>query len=313
MTCADSHLMLDEGLLSARLVDSGLVSRLVRVPTIASTNEELVAAAHSPDFSAEWPHMSVLTAEEQTGGRGRLGRTWASPYAAALSTSIVLRPRLPRAHWHWLSLTAGLALVQALRGREVPAALKWPNDVHVEGRKIAGLLAVVPPADPEAVIVGCGINVLLSRQQLPTKTSTSLLLELGRRDDSAVPESAPGDGSEAALLRTGLLADWLENFAGLVRRIEAEGDMASVRGPIITATSTPGQHVRVELPDGSAVRGQALGIDDQGALEVEVTSRRRTVLEADAGGGAEDLWQQTPPRRESYTAGEVVHLRAAGA
>lgn len=85
---------------------------------------------------------------------------------------------------HWLSLVSGLALVQALREEhDVDASLKWPNDVLIgvgedaSGRKIAGSAAMIPPGDPQAVILGCGINVLQTAEELPTPTSTSLLLE----------------------------------------------------------------------------------------------------------------------------------------
>lgn len=299
--------MLDEAQLTHRLVDPGVVSRLVRMETTDSTNAELLRAAAAPDFAAQWPHMAVLTAEEQSAGRGRLGRGWASPKSSTLSTSILLRPSLPRQQWHWLTLTAGLALVRALGARDVAAALKWPNDVHVDGRKIAGLLAVVPPDDPSAVIIGCGINVLQSAEQLPTQTATSVVLEAQRAGRPA-PDV---ESAEAAALRTDLLADWLDSFAQLMRRIQQHADVQPLRADIIAAVSTPGEQVRVELPGGTAVRGRAVRVDTHGALEVEVTARRRTVLDPEAGGGHEGLWEPSRAVRESYTAGDVVHLRPA--
>lgn len=297
--------MLDEEQLNRRLVNTGVVSRLVRVGEIDSTNAELLREAKAPGFTTGWPHMAVLTAEEQTAGRGRLGRGWASPKSSALSTSILLRPSLPRTQWHWLTMTAGLALVRTLRGYGVPAALKWPNDVHVDGRKIAGLLAAVPSEDPSAVIIGCGINVLLTTDQLPTPTSTSVVLEM-QRAGHEVPE--PGS-DQAAGLRTDLLAGWLEVFAQLMHQLQEEGDVESLRADIIAALSTPGEDVRVELPGGTAVRGRALRVDEHGALEVEVTSRRRTVLDPESGGGDQSLWEAGAAVRESFTAGDVVHLR----
>ena len=297
--------MLDEEQLNRRLVNTGVVSRLLRVEEIDSTNAELLRAAKTPDFTTGWPHMAVLTAEEQTAGRGRLGRGWASPKSSALSTSILLRPSLPRTQWHWLTMTAGLALVRTLRGYGVPAALKWPNDVHVDGRKIAGLLAAVPSEDPSAVIIGCGINVLLTTDQLPTPTSTSVVVE-AQRAGHEVPK--PGS-DQAAGLRTDLLADWLEVFAQLMHQLQEEGDVESLRADIIAALSTPGEDVRVELPGGTAVRGRALRVDEHGALEVEVTSRRRTVLDPESGGGDQSLWEAGAAVRESFTAGDVVHLR----
>lgn len=297
---------LDEQLLRQRLVGTGLYTRFSRVEATGSTNADLLDAAREQDFDEQWPHLSVLTAEEQTGGRGRLARSWSSPKGASLSTSVVLRPAVPLNQWHWLSLTAGFALVSALRGRDLPAAVKWPNDVQVAGRKIAGILAAAPPQSPGSVIIGCGINVLLTADQLPTEGSTSLLLELA----GGTAEAPAAGTAVGARLRTELLADWLTHFAQLVNRLQAAGDIGSVREDIISTISTVGQPVRVELPDGTAVRGTAVGVENSGALTVEVTGRRRTRLDPEAGGGAEHLWTPAAdPVRESFTAGDVVHLR----
>lgn len=297
---------LDEALLRHRLVETGPYARLSRVQATGSTNADLLAAAQRPDFHEAWPHLSVLTAEEQTGGRGRLARAWSSPSGTSLSTSVVLRPSLPVEQRHWLSLTAGCALVETLRGRGLPAGIKWPNDVHIAGRKVAGILAAVPSESPETVIVGCGINVLLTAEQLPTATSTSVLLELESLNGGPLDLTA-GAGAQ---LRTELLCQWLENFAKLVTQAQQAGDISPVRDTIISAISTVGEKVRVELPDGTAVRGAAVAVKPDGALVVEVSERRRTPLDAEAGGGGEHLWSQTArPVRESFHAGDVVHLR----
>lgn len=299
---------LDQELLQRRLVETGPYARMSRVESTGSTNADLLAAAAEPKFDRSWPHLSVLTAEEQTGGRGRLTRHWTSPKGASLSTSVVLRPSLPVDQWHWLSLTAGLALVTVLRERGLPAGIKWPNDVHVTGRKIAGILAAVPPQSPEVVIVGCGINVLLTAEELPTPGSTSLLLELERADRTP----PPADSAQATQLRTELLSDWLEQFARLESQIQSRGDIGPITAEITSTISTVGQHVRVELPDGTAVRGTALDVENSGALAVEVTGRRGTQLDPEAGGGEERLWAAVPhPVRETFTAGDVIHLRQA--
>ena len=300
---------LDAHRLNQQLVRSGLVSRLVRHESATSTNAELVAAAQAPDFAARWPHFAVLTTEEQTGGRGRLGRSWASPKGASLSTSVVLRSTLPRQQWHWLTMLAGQALVRTLRELGLDAELKWPNDVHVQGRKIAGLLAIVPPGDPQALVLGAGINVLLTQEELPTTTATSVLLELQRARKSA-PDLGTSQGvAEAATLRTQVLCSWLQHTHDLYSQAHSAGDIAAVREAIVEVISTVGQQVRLELPDGTGVRGTAVGIQQDGALVVEVTSRRRSVLDPEAGGGDEQLWEQVPASVEDFTAGDVVHLR----
>lgn len=299
---------LDEALLHQHLVETGRYARLSRVQSTGSTNADLLEAAQSPDFDESWPHLSVLTAEEQTGGRGRLARSWSSPKSTSLSTSVVLRPTLPAEQRHWLSLAAGCALVQTLRARGLPAGIKWPNDVQIAGRKVAGILAAVPAESPQAVIVGCGINVLLTAEQLPTATSTSVLLELESLHEGPL-DLRPEAGAD---LRTELLRQWLETFAALVDQVQQAGDIGPVLDVIIAAISTVGEKVRMELPDGTAVRGSAVAVQADGALVVEVTGRRRTQLDPEAGGGGEHLWSPTErPVRESFHAGDVVHLRRA--
>lgn len=301
---------LDDALLQRRLVQTRLYAQVLRVDSTGSTNDDLLDAAAEPDADRRWPDMTVITAEEQTGGRGRQARVWSSPPGSSLSTSLLLRPDIPVTQRHWITLGIGIALVRVLRARDIPAALKWPNDVHVEGKKIAGILAAVPPQDPAALVVGCGINVLLTQEQLPTENSTSVLLELSRAGQGS---PMPGTAA-AAQLRSDLLCDWLEEAAGLLQKIQQHGSIDPVREQIVSTMSTLGQQVRIELPGGTAVRGEALGIEHDGALTVNVSMRRRTVLDPEAGGGAEDLWEkEIRPRRESFHAGDVVHLRPAGA
>jgi len=377
----DALLPLDEKLLRRRLLmgvpvmevtaasgldgDSGAYARIERVESVGSTNQYLLDAlaaesrhgvAHGADSAADsdsgvssrWPHLSVLTAEEQTGGRGRLGRSWASPKSTSLSTSVVLRPRLDPAHWGWLSMLAGRALVDTLRqdyGLDTEsqrAVLKWPNDVQVTQasgaeKKISGILAAAVPgtrstraasadvtsararfqgtalADaqtgPVAVVLGVGINVLLSPQQLPTDAATSVLIELHRARAEAGEEHA-GRGLDSpeglALLRTELLCNVLKRFAERLATVE---DYAS-RKPehvseflseqITEVLSTIGQRVRVELPDDRAERGVANGLSPDGALQVLVTEFRTD---------PEEPWQPCEPRLNSFSAGDVVHLR----
>ncbi|GAA1809791.1 biotin--[acetyl-CoA-carboxylase] ligase [Nesterenkonia flava] len=315
---------LDDLTLQQRLVDEGPVSRLVRVESIGSTTAELLAAAEGciseEAFASAWPHFSVLTAEEQTGGRGRLGRAWSSPKGASLSTSIVLRPHLPRADWSWLTMAAACALVEELQqAYGVQAGLKWPNDVHIEGAKIAGLLAVMTPR-ADAVILGCGINVLLEREELPTTTSTSLLLAL-REVEAPVSQDGPWEdetgvssaerGSEWSDLRTELLSGWLLRFHKLLAQSESAGGAGVIRDRVAGVLTTLGQYVRVELPDRTAVRGTAVALEESGALTVKIIERRSAALDPEAGGGEELLWRPVAASYESFSAGDVVHLRRA--
>ena len=115
----------------------------------------------------------MLVAELQTGGRGRLDRSWSSPSRAGLTFSVLLRPTVPVPGWGWLPLLAGLALRRTVGG---DAALKWPNDLLLgpDDGKVAGILA---QAGEGAVVIGVGLNVTLTAAELPVPTATSLALQ----------------------------------------------------------------------------------------------------------------------------------------
>ena len=117
----------------------------------------------------------------QTHGRGRLGRRWEAPTGRALLFSVLLQPTPPMALWPELSLVAGDAVATALRGEAgVDAGLSHPNDVLIDGRKVAGIL---PEASVGRVVLGIGVNVNQAAEELPAETpkpSTSLLVETGR-------------------------------------------------------------------------------------------------------------------------------------
>ncbi len=192
----------------------------------------------------------VVAAEHQTAGRGRLDRTWETPARSALTMSLLLRPRSGAADWPWLPLLTGYAASVALRRLGAAAELKWPNDVLVGDRKLAGILAerIETPSGP-AVVVGIGINVGMTRDELPLDTATSLAVE-GHDVD-----------------RTDLLSALLERL-----RIEYDaferGELAALRTAYADACATVGREVRVELPTGTRLVGRATGIDEGGRLVV---------------------------------------------
>jgi BirA family transcriptional regulator, biotin operon repressor / biotin---[acetyl-CoA-carboxylase] ligase len=131
-------------------------------------------------LAADAPEGAVAVADEQTAGRGRLGREWFATPGSSLLASVVLRPDVPTANLPELSLVAGRAVAQALgEVAGVAPEVKWPNDVLVNGRKVAGILA---EAKDGRVVVGIGINVSQRAEELPARPSypaTSLLLETG--------------------------------------------------------------------------------------------------------------------------------------
>jgi BirA family biotin operon repressor/biotin-[acetyl-CoA-carboxylase] ligase len=132
-------------------------------------------------IDADAPEGATVATDFQTHGRGRLGRTWEAPAREALLFSVLLRPRTPMVLWPELSLVAGEAVAAALHAETgVVAQLSHPNDVLVEGRKIAGILA---EASTGKVVLGIGVNVDQTAEELPVETPkppTSLRVETGR-------------------------------------------------------------------------------------------------------------------------------------
>ncbi|WP_448809331.1 biotin--[acetyl-CoA-carboxylase] ligase [Agromyces bauzanensis] len=276
------------------------VPRLEFVATTGSTNDDLREAATGPEAAA-WPHGSVIVTDDQTRGRGRMGRTWLAPTGKTLAISVLVRPELPGGRpfppeaYGWIPLIAGAAMTEAVR-RAVDAAasarsdtdeedgtggvevvLKWPNDVLVSGYKICGILSELLPvaehAEAGAVVVGAGLNLTLDEHDLPTLTSTSLLLVTGVQPDADA-----------------VLADYLTGFLGLLRAFTEHGaDPASsgVASRVAALCGTLGAEVRVELPGDRELLGVAEHIDRHGRLLVR-----------DRNGEV-----------QAVAAGDVTHLR----
>ncbi len=147
---------------------------------VTSTNDVLLDLAEQGA-----PHGAVCLAEEQTAGRGRRGHGWFSPPRCGIWTSILLRPRLPAARIPPLTLYSGVALARALEERAgVTVEIKWPNDLLIRNRKVAGILAEtrVVAADELVVVIGMGINVNHTRDLFPehlSDSATSLRIESG--------------------------------------------------------------------------------------------------------------------------------------
>ena len=204
-------------------------------------------------------------AETQTAGRGRLGRSWSSPPRAALACSVLLRPAaVPPAARAWLPLLTGIAVAAALRAEAgVPAGLKWPNDVLVADRKIAGILA---EAHGDAIVVGIGLNVTLTAAELPVPGATSLLLE-----------------GAACLDRERLLAAVLTGLADRYGTWAAAGPggtgpggtgpgAGGLRAEYLRWCVTVGREIRVEMPGGPPLTGTAADVDETGRLAVRTGS-----------------------------------------
>lgn len=278
---------------------SELAASLVVLDEVGSTNDELVRRAVAGDE----PEFSVLVTTSQTAGRGRLGRVWVAPPGKTLAVSVLLRPRtaagaaLGLEHFGWLPLLSGVAMTRAV-AEQLPdrrVMLKWPNDVQVDGAKVAGILAeLLPGAD--AVVIGVGVNLTFGSEELPTPTSTSLLLagveKVGDELTDAVLSSYL---RELRALYRSLGAGTGSDAAGLdAAGPDAAGpdvpgpDVGALRGALLAVCSTVGQRVKVSLPGGELLFGTATGVDDSGRI-----------LVTDASDGSV----------QAVAAGDITHLR----
>ncbi len=244
----------------ALLTHDSLWRRLDIVERTGSTNADLRAAARSGAASG-----TILVAEEQTAGRGRLQRTWTAPARSSLTLSVLLRPPSPSASpLGWLPLLAALAIDDALRLFELAnTRVKWPNDVMVGEGKLAGVLSELVDTDgAAAVIVGMGINVSMRLDERPTPAATSLAI-LGEMTDR--------DMLLKAVLRA-LAARYLQFTSG---------EVEDLHRTYLERSGTVGQQVLVDLPDGEALTGLATDIDQSGALVIDDGVQQRLVAAAD--------------------------------
>jgi len=244
---------------------------------IDSTNSE---AARRAKRGA--PEGTVILAERQSAGRGRLGRQWVSPPAGNLYCSILLRPHLAAETLPALTLAMGLATAETVacwisQGVEI----QWPNDVFVRGRKLSGILAELVPesSGPGAVVVGIGVNLNAKREDFPpelAERATSVYLETGEPVNRAAfcgQLLAAVDRRYAQFLTAGfraMLADWEQ--------------WDSLRGK------------QVQVREGTRIlAGRATGVGAEGHLRVctaegvvEILAGEATILDAGdrQGGGA---------------------------
>jgi BirA family biotin operon repressor/biotin-[acetyl-CoA-carboxylase] ligase len=206
------------------------------------------------------PEGTVVVAESQSAGRGRLGRTWSSPPGKGLLFSVVLRPKIPMTEAHLLTLVAGNAVAEAIEAQvKVPVHLKWPNDLIVANRKAGGILLEVSGEQDRVdwVIAGIGINVNVEFTDLPVslrKTAISLKMATEKTIDRSVLLARILTTLEKAYL------DCLANGFERPLRQFRERDYLLHRS------------VSVQTREGPVV-GEAAGIDDRGALLLELPDR----------------------------------------
>jgi BirA family transcriptional regulator, biotin operon repressor / biotin---[acetyl-CoA-carboxylase] ligase len=244
------------------LVAPGRLWHDVRVvEETGSTNTDLLAVARSGIDEGV-----VLAAEAQSAGRGRVGRQFTSPPRAALLFSVLLRPvSVPPAMRGWVPLLTGVAVAEALRAEAaVDAWLKWPNDVLVNGAKLAGILT---EQSGSAIVVGTGINVSTSRDELPVAWATSLALE------GAV-------STDRGLLLARVLGE-LERCYRAWTSQRGDASRSGLRQEYQRVCATLGRQVRVSLPGGTTVAGTAAEVDDTGRLVVRTAAQAVPVSAGD--------------------------------
>jgi len=231
---------------------------LVALDTVGSTNDE---AAHLADAGA--PEGTVVWSREQTGGRGRRGRHWASP-VGNLYTSTILRPDCPAQRAAELGFAAALAVADIVpAGREV--RVKWPNDVLVGSGKIAGILlesAIGQTGQVQHVVAGIGVNVGFA-PQLP---------------EMRYPGSALGGSVEAALEKL------MAALAARLAEWRREG-FETVRAAWLAKAGPLGAEVDVKLGEG-LVRGRFAGLDREGALLLDTATGPRKIVSGELLGRA---------------------------
>lgn len=254
-------------------MSSEFASRIEYLPETGSTNTDLLAfAAKDPSL---WTDFSVLITDNQVAGRGRLDRQWVAQPGAGLAVSILLRPGFEISRFGWLPLMAGLAMRNAVASliEDADVSLKWPNDVLVNGEKISGLLAEVLP-DGTGVVIGAGLNLTQSKEQLPIEAATSLKLH----------------GVENFELDD-ILVRYLASFRRLYEEfVDAGGDPenSGLRNAIQDSLSTIGSNVKVLLPDDTEFSGKGVGLDNTGRLLISMSD---------------------PLEIRAVAAGDIQHLR----
>lgn len=222
---------------------------------IESTNVETKSLANSGA-----PEGTVVIAECQTAGRGRLGRRWVSPAGKGLLFSVLLRPTLPMEDAHLLTLVAAAAAAEAIEALSgVAVKIKWPNDLFIGDRKVGGILMEVSGEQDEVdwVVVGVGVNVNTEYSELPValrRTATSLKMITGHEVDRSD-------------LLAGLLLALETHYAdaasgGFERALSAFRE----RDYLLTRS------ISMQTREGPVV-GEARGIDDRGALLVQMPQR----------------------------------------
>jgi BirA family transcriptional regulator, biotin operon repressor / biotin---[acetyl-CoA-carboxylase] ligase len=270
---------LDVQAISRHLTSQSLGRRIDLHQRVASTNHEAVALGHA---GAE--HGTLVVADAQTAGRGRMARTWFSPPGLNIYASLLIRIPIEAARistWlSWLPLIAALAAAEAIEAlKPTGIGVKWPNDLLIGERKVGGILcesATASGIGPFQVI-GVGLNVNGDRNKFPDEL----------RDQATTLQDETGSVTD----RNRLIAQWLDEMESCLHDFLARGPIGIAHAYRRRCT-TIGKTVKAVLADGNAYVGLASGIDDDGSLTINERSR------GTAAGAVRQV-----------RAAEIIHLR----
>ncbi|MBF1686134.1 MAG: biotin--[acetyl-CoA-carboxylase] ligase [Selenomonas sp.] len=237
--------------------------KIICYDAVDSTNLVLKQLAHEGAADG-----TVVVADRQGTGRGRMERPFFSPPGKGIWVSILLRPTFLPQDAPKCTLMAAVAVARAMEHFGLRAAIKWPNDILHEGRKLVGILTEMSAEMDRVnyVVIGIGINVNIAREDFPEElrdTATSLMQMKGE-----------------PLARVAFLQELLRALDALYREVQSDG-FAPVLAAWRTYAVTLGQTVRVIGPAGEEFEGVAADIDADGALFVDTATGRRRVLAGD--------------------------------
>jgi len=214
---------------------------------------------------------TVVIAESQTGGRGRLGRKWISP-EGGIWLSIILKPKMQPQYASRITLLAGVCVAKTIRGFGLPVKIKWPNDVLINGKKVCGILTEIG-AEVDMIdylIVGIGIDANVDTESFPEEirdSSTSLKKETGKE-----------------INRVDFVKKLLEEFESLYLKFQKEG-FPKILEEWRNMSATIGEWVKISTQTRT-IYGEAIGVDNEGALILETSDGQ---LEKIVAGNCEHL------------------------
>jgi BirA family biotin operon repressor/biotin-[acetyl-CoA-carboxylase] ligase len=245
--------MSDDGF-HAAAADFAEPFRLLVKKSVESTNDEVRTLAQ-----VGGPDGLIVLAERQTAGRGRRGAAWFSPAGESLAFSILVRPEEPKMLWPRLALAAGLAVAEAVEMSGLQAGIKWPNDVWIGGRKVAGILV---EAGSDFAVVGIGLNV--NSTTFPPEVAqiaTSMRMEAGQE-----------------FSRSEVLKEIVKKFAR--RRLQIENDFDHLISEVGVRCVLTGKRVSLTTASGPKA-GTVEGIAPGGELLLRTAEGLERLIQAD--------------------------------